>query len=275
MKIGFVFTNYNTSHLTAEAIISILSNDNREEISIVIVDNMSDKKNVKSLKDIEYNIHNVHVIYNETNVGYFKGLNEGIRYVRNSNKNIEHIVIGNNDLIFPNNFIELIKKKTYLFNKYPVISPNIITLDGMHQNPHVINKIGKIREIIYDIYYINYYFAVIINKFTKITKNITRRNDDKQFEYAQYISQGYGACYILGPIFFKYFDELWAPTFLMGEELFLSKQLERKNEKIFYEPSIIVNHQWHKSMEKIPNKKLWNICQESHRVYRRYVKIWK
>lgn len=273
-KIGFVFTNFNNSQVTREAIHSISLNHNWKETFIVIVDNNSDDENVELLKEMVKVLPNVHVIYNVKNVGYFNGLNDGIKYLRNFKKNINHIVIGNNDLVFPSNFIELINRNLNLFKKYPVISPNLITLDGVHQNPHVISKISKFREVIFDLYYLNYYMSIVISKLAKVTKRISERRDREQHEIAQTIYQGYGACYILGSLFFKYFDYLWAPTFLMDEELFLSKQLESKNLSIFYEPSIIVKHQCHVTMKKIPRKKLWEISRESHRVYRKYVKIW-
>ena len=121
----------------------------------------------------------------------------------------------------------------------------------------------------------NYYLAVIIKKIAVVTKRFTDRKDEEQFEIAQTIYQGCGACYILGPLFFRCFDSLWAPTFLMGEELFLSKQLESKNLRIYYEPSIIVKHHHHATMDKMPGKRFWEISRESHRVYRKYVKIWR
>ena len=37
--------------------------------------------------------------------------------------------------------------------EHAVLAPDITTLDGSHQNPHVINEISKTRELVYDIYY--------------------------------------------------------------------------------------------------------------------------
>ena len=99
-------------------------------------------------------------------------------------------------------------------------------------------------------------YPFLIGYLSNATKKITDRDDEEQFEVAQTIYQGYGACYILGPLFFENFDLLWAPTFLMGEKnFFLSKQLEKKGMKVYYEPSIKVNHHDHATMSKLPSKK--------------------
>lgn len=273
MKIGFVFTNYNNSQYTRKAIHSISLNENWNNCYIVIVDNCSKQADIEQLEAIKKDYPSIRLVLNQENVGYFKGLNIGLTLLRDTVKDLDHIVIGNNDLVFPVDFCRMIEANSQLFTKYPVISPNIITLDGVHQNPHVISKISKIREAIYDIYYSNYYMSVIIDVLARATKKLTDRDDEQQFNIAQTIYQGYGACYILGPLFFKYFNLLWAPTFLMGEEFFISKQLSDKNFKIYYEPTIIVRHYEHASVSSVPSKKFWKISRDAHKVYRSYIKI--
>jgi GT2 family glycosyltransferase len=274
MKIGFVFTNYNNSKFSIEAVRSIFENTNSDHAHIVIVDNSSDFKNVKLLKDNLNKYKNFHLILNKNNMGYFKGLNCGIKYLRHFHEKLDLIVVGNNDLIFPINFIDSLRCNFSKLQHHAVISPNIITLDGVHQNPHVIHGISKFREIVFDLYYCNYYFALIIKKIAELTKIFTDRKDEEEYAIEQTIYQGYGACYILGPLFFKYFDFLWAPTFLFGEEYFLSMQLESKKLHFYYEPSIILKHHLHATMAKLQSKNLWKISRESHKVYRKYVKIW-
>lgn len=272
MKIGFVFTNYNNSHYTRDVIHSISLNKNFSDSYIVVVDNKSEAADVELLKKIEQDYPSVKIIFNPENSGYFKGLNIGIEYLRKQYPDMLHIVIGNNDLFFPGDFAEILHSKESLFEQYPVVSPDLITLDGVHQNPHVVEKISNSRELIYDIYYSNYYLSLLIGYVAKATRKFTDRKDEEQFEVAQTIYQGYGACYILGPVFFEKFKLLWAPTFLMGEEFFLSKQLEKEGMKVYYEPSIKVEHHDHATMGKLPGKKLWSISRDSHKVYRKYLR---
>jgi len=274
MKIGFVFTNYNNSHYTRQVIQSISLNDNWENSYVVIVDNNSEEEDVKLLESIKEDYPNIKLILNNENSGYFKGLNIGIKYLKNEYNDLNHIIIGNNDLVFPSDFVKKMQNKKNFLNDYAVVSPDLLTLDGVHQNPHVIEKISKLREFVYDVYYANYYFSVVIGYLARITRKFTDRNDEDQFEVAQTIYQGYGACYILTPLFFKNFEELWSPTFLMGEELFLSKQLEKEGLKIYYDPYFLVNHHDHATIGKLPTKKLWKISRDSHKVYRKYVKLY-
>lgn len=273
MRLGFVFTNFNNTLFTKQAIESIAKDMNFPNSYIVIVDNSSEAEEVEKLKALEALFPSITVIYSEENVGYFKGLNIGIKYLRKTHVDLDYVIVGNNDLVFPKNFASQISENIDVFNKYAVISPNIITLDGVHQNPHVISEISKIREIIYDIYYSNYYLSVIITRLANATRSFTKRNDESHHEQAGIIYQGYGACYILGPVFFANFELLWAPTFLMGEELFLSKQLEGKNQFVYYEPKILINHHDHATVKKLPTRKLWEISRQSHKIYRQYVKI--
>lgn len=272
--LGFVFTNYNNSGFTENAIKSIVESNN-ELFRIVVVDNASDLEDIKELQRIESQYANLHIIYHKKNVGYFKGLNLGINHLKTNFPEINLMVVGNNDVLFPKNFYSSILNKQKIFDKYPVISPNIITTDGFHQNPHVIKKISILRQIIYDIYHSNYFIAKIIIKLAKITKSFTNRTDQNQFGVAQEIYHGYGACYILTPLFFELFEELWSPTFLMYEEYFLSKQLSDKGYKIFYEPSIKLTHLMHATTDKLPGKLKWEFSKKSHKEYRKYVEIFK
>ena len=274
MRIGFVFTNFNNSKFTREAIHSISINDYAGDIVIVVIDNNSDLNEVELLKEIKLDYPYIHLILNIENFGYFKGLNIGLNYLKKNYETIDYIIIGNNDLVFHPGFIKSVYAYNLIFERFPIVSPDLVTLDGVHQNPHVIIEISKFRELIFDMYYSSYILASFINQIAKVTRRITDRKDEKQFNVAQTIYQGYGACYILGKVFFKNFDQLWAPTFLMGEEFFLSKQLESKQMKIYYEPGITVRHQEHASVSKLPKKKLWELAKESHKIYRKYVKTW-
>ncbi len=144
--------------------------------------------------------------------------------------------------------------------------------DGIHQNPHVSEEISTFREIVWDIYYSSYFVAAIIRYLANLLRSFVERKDYTQHSVEGTIYQGYGACYIIGKVFFENYDSLWAPTFLMGEEYFLSKQLKDKGYGFYYEPRIQVKHHDHATCDKVPSKKLWEIARDSHKVYRQYVK---
>lgn len=272
-SLGFVFTNFNNSLDTVNTIQSVFEIKIDEKPIVVVVDNNSRADQIEILQKLKSTYPDIHLILNNENLGYFKGLNLGIRHIRENNFIVKYLVIGNNDLSFPKDFYDAIISNEYSFSKYPVISPNIITEDGVYQNPHVINEISKFRELIYDIYFTNYIIAKIIKKIAQLTNILTDRSDEKFHDKSQIIYQGHGSCYILTPIFFQFFNELFAPTFLMGEEFFLSLQLKQKNLFLFYESNVKLTHKWHSSINNVPAKKIWKISKESHRVYRKYIKL--
>ena len=275
MKLGFVCINYFSFKDCEKYVESLLIQKDFNDYIIVIVDNNSDEINKLALLKISTVYTNVKIIFNISNIGYFPGLNVGIHHIMDNYTNIQALVIGNNDLTFPKDFSQRIYNRKDLLTKVPVISPNIITKDGEHQNPHVITKISFFREVIYDIYYSNFALANIISRIASFTKSVTDRSDEKSFDKAQFINQGHGSCYILSNLFFEHFHELLAPTFLMYEELFLSYQLNTKDFQVYYEPSIVVNHSWHSSFNNIPKKQIWIIARKSHRISRKYFNPYK
>lgn len=272
MKIGYICTNFNNSHFTADAVRSLVNSaGNLHELRVIVVDNLSTQEQRDILKRIVCEFPCVDLLLNDTNVGYFPGLNCGIRRVREQYPDVKHLVIGNNDLVFPSDFFTNLESQLVLLETYPVVAPNITTLDGEYQNPHVIKAISKTRELIYDVYYSNYYLAQIILRVANATQWLTRRRDSLQHTKAQLISQGHGSCYLIGPKFFQHFQELWAPTFLMGEEFFLGKQLADQGMQTYYAPEVKLTHCCHGSLSSVPSRKIWQLAREAHLEYRKYV----
>jgi GT2 family glycosyltransferase len=274
MKLGYVCTNFNNSHVTVDAVRSLVASAGElHELRIVVVDNLSNAEQRDALKRLAQEFSCVDLILNEENVGYFPGLNCGIRHMRATYPDTQHLVIGNNDLVFAPGFCAQVDAQRSLLDTHAVVSPDIVTLDGEHQNPHVIRTISKKRELVYDLYYSDYHLAQLILWAARISKRFTDRSDELSYREAQHIYQGHGSCYLIGPKFFANFEELWAPTFLMGEEYFLSKQLSDRGMQVFYSPTIQVTHCCHGSLRSVPSRKLWHLAKQAHVEYRKYVKI--
>ena len=270
MNVCYVCTNFNNSAITLGAVETLKKNKGHQ-IKVVVVDNASRDSEVEILLAAQND--DFIVLSLKENVGYFAGLNAGIRYCKEHFPDYEWLAIGNNDLQFPVDFIDCLEKASDRLSQYAVISPDIVTLDGDHQNPHVISRISVIREIFYDIYYSNYLLGRLVHRLAKSTYVFTRRGDEKEWEQARPIYQGHGSLYILTPRFFTKFDELWAPTFLMSEEFFLSKQLSDQGEVVYYDPAIQVRHLWHATLSDVPSKARWEMAKQAHHVYRQYVKV--
>jgi GT2 family glycosyltransferase len=274
MKIAYVCTNYNNSHFTASAVESLMRNSGHE-LAVYVVDNASQPSEVEALRDLGRKNPAVRIIANKENVGYFAGLNLGIAAARGEQPNVGWMVIGNNDLEFPEDFCDCVERQMAEFSLHSVISPDVVTLSGEHQNPHVIANISTIRELFYDLYYSNYWLGRLIYKVARMFPRATRRGDEDQWRIAQSIYQGHGSCYLLTPKFFSKFDALWAPTFMMSEEVFLSLQLKKVGERVFYSPGFTVTHHWHGSLQDVPSRSRWNMARDAHREYRKHVKVFK
>lgn len=269
MNLGYICTNFNNSQFTVEAVRSLFASAGElHRLRVVVVDNLSDAEHRDTLKKLAEEFPGVDLLLNDENVGYFPGLNYGIRHMRAKYPEIQHLVIGNNDLVFAPEFCAQVDAQRSLLDIHAVVSPDIVTLDGEHQNPHVIQKISKTREFVYDLYYSNYVLAQLILWAARISKRLTDRADELEHREAQQIYQGHGSCYLIGPKFFANFGELWAPTFLMGEEYFLSKQLSDKGMSVYYSPTVQITHCCHGSIKSVPSRKIWDLGRESHKTYR-------
>lgn len=274
MRYVYICTNFNNSHHSVRAVETLNLNCFKPEC-IVIVDNASEESERNILRMLEAQHDNVTVIYNAVNVGYFSGLNVGIAHVRERFSDIDGWIVGNNDLEFGPEFAAQLEGVLSEGSHRPVISPYVETLDGLPQNPHVVSGISRARELVYDAYYSNYALASIIMKIARRSGKLGGRDDEEGFAQEQYIYQGHGSCYVLTRSFFENFDELWAPTFMMGEEFFLSKQLEDKGFMTFYDPRIRVRHRCNGAIQNVGKEKMWRLAADAHKVYRRYVSRWR
>lgn len=272
MEIGYVCTNYNNSNFTRNAVKTLFESSNCK-FHVFIVDNNSDQANVDELEHLKGDYPGIHLLLGTENLGYFRGLNAGIKALRNICPQLDWIIVGNNDLVFPSDFGDKLIQHLPRLAEHMVVSPDVITVDGHHQNPHVISRISRVREIFYDLYYSNYHLGLVIQKLANMFPTISKRSDESNWQKAQPIHQGHGSVYLLGPQFFARFEELWAPTFLMAEEYFLSKQLSDVGGQVFYDPSIQITHHWHASLAQLPSRRRWEFARDAHREYRKYVKI--
>lgn len=263
----YIAVNYNNSDITLNYIENINKID--KDSSIIIVDNASDNLDVQHLKEIELNYSNLVIIYNDKNVGYFKGLNCGINYVLNNKIPFKFIIVGNNDITFEEGFAEGLLKTDYSKNVL-AIAPNVISNDNRYQNPHVIKRVSTVRKFVYGLYYTNYY----LGKFMMKTNNLFRRYKKKQqlfYDKEMPIYMGIGAIYILTTSFFNYYSELDDSVFLWGEEALFANQISKVGGQLIYNPRLTVHHLESVSTSKIKTKDKYNQVKKSYKLYRKYL----
>ena len=275
MRVGYVCTNYNNSSYTRDAIASLHSGNRGSDVRVVVVDNKSQDEDLAKLREIPREFPGVELILNQDNVGYFPGLNIGITHLRTRFPDIEHLAVGNNDLVFPEDFVETVERHRDVLDTWAVVAPDLVTPEGVHQNPHVLHPISRVRKLVWDTYFLSYGTAVLIGRIANATRRFTARQekapDSQLYRTAGPIQMGYGACYLLGPMFFRHFDGLCALTFLMQEEFFLSEQLKCIGQMTYYDPRFVVQHVGHATMGRLTSRRHWGISRDAYQTCKCYL----
>jgi GT2 family glycosyltransferase len=162
-------------------------------------------------------------------------------------------------------------------DKWAVVAPDLVTPAGIHQNPHVLFPISRLRKAIWDLYFLSYGTAVLLKHAIRLTRRMHVRTENdpaaQLYRAAGPIEQGYGACYLIGPAFFSHFSQFAAPTFMMQEEFFLYEQLRNIDQLTYYDPRFVVMHHGHATTDKLPTRRQWSIAHAAHGVYKRYLRM--
>lgn len=259
----FLAVNFNNANVTFDYI----KNCSRFGAAIVIIDNGSFEEDYLKLLNYSKDYPDVFLVKSKTNIGYFKGLNLGLEYIQNNNLISDFVIIGNNDLEFEEDFIQKLSEKS-IKNDVLAIVPDVCTIDGIHQNPHVINRISKLRKLFFDVYYLNYYVGTVIRKLYLTFKK------EKKYEFFDdeiTVYMGIGAIYILTVNFFEKFTKLDAQVFLWGEEALFANQIASVEGKILYCPDLKVTHLESMSTKKISSKDKYKQMQESYKIFKKYL----
>jgi GT2 family glycosyltransferase len=272
MKFYFIAVNYNGFKFTCDYIESVCSIaiDNEDSVEIIIIDNDSAETEVLALESWCEKYDSVRLVKLNKNIGYFGGLNAGISLIDKDEDTI--LVIGNNDLTFSEDF--LIKFKEINFDEdVLVLAPNITTKDGRQQNPHVVDSVSLVLKVKASIYYSNYVVGqtframnVVFKKcFGKTKRLIIGCQEQRK------IKRGIGACYLIMPRFFYFYDKLDDSVFLWGEEVLLSNQVEAVSGYTLYTPSLKITHHESASVTAIESRSRYKINRDSYKIYGKFL----
>lgn len=267
MKIVFLAVNYNNYAITANYVNSVncLRDVERHRVGIVVVDNASRPEDIAGLRRTIGDAPRTKIVCSRRNLGYFGGLNYGIRSLRSLD--FDYLVAGNNDLIFDRDFLRTLAEKSYS-NRQMVIAPDLVTPSGVHQNPQFTEPPSLLRRMGYRLYYTAYPAAMLTDlaiTFPRILRTQTRRT---KLETAMEIYMCTGACMIFRPLFFRRCGLLDESVFLWGEEVLLARQLERAGCELFYDPELRVLHIENATTRRIPPDTRYQLLRRSYMAYR-------
>lgn len=249
-ELVFCILQYGAYKDTIESIKSINKYCSNISRLIVVVDNCSPEKSMELLQE-EVHDENVVFLKTESNVGFAKGNNFGIDYIKN-NCDYDFIIVMNNDiqLIEDNLYYNICKE--YKLSHFAVMGPMILTKDGrfvsnpltsMMINKKQINKritIEKIRLLLAYLPFVKSMYRMI--KLFLFHKRITVSNGLSFLMRRENVLL-HGAFLVFAPHYFEYYNDAFDPsTFLYCEENFLYKRLQDKKLKSVYLPDIHVYH---------------------------------
>jgi len=277
MKFVFIAVNYNGAAHTENYLQSLqeMTLPDGDTLEAIIVDNNSLDSDLEKVRSSVAQRPFARLIAQDHNPGYFRGLNAGIDTCPKTEGTL--LVVGNNDLKFAMDFIIRLKEIPYEKDVL-VIAPNITTLDGRRQNPHVVKNVPYSELVMTRIYFTNYYIGQagrlinrtirsLLRRVRPAPKNVRPKPEPGRMK----IKRGIGACYVLTPYFFHHYQRLDGSVFLWGEEALLSHQVESAGGCTLYDPFIQITHSESASVRLIQKRERYEIVKASYKIYRPYL----
>lgn len=264
-----VYNNYHDTVLFCESVASqkkfLISN-----IDCYLIDNSTNIEISNSLDNLIDTYSFLKIIRPPRNLGYFGAFNYALDF--ELHLDADYTLLCNNDLVFSDEFFHILYLKKYEKNIF-AICPDVVTVDGHHQNPHVIKPLGIFQRIKLDLYFSHYYIACLL-KGVRNLLNSCKITKKKKIDIAAYpsmnIHMGIGACYILPSVYFDFIKRLDYPFFLYGEEAFFSQQIHTAGGKLFYDPSLRVLHAESATLSKIPSRIAYEYARQGYATYRKF-----
>lgn len=276
----YLILHYKNEDVTVQCIESLLAGD-LEDSCIVVVDNASANGSYEKLLGLYGDNGIIHMLHNDTNLGYAAGNNVGFRYARDV-LGADWIVLLNNDVTIEQyDFREVILSE-YQRNPFYVAGPDIVTPEGANQNPFRMQCMDKkiIRKNLIHDYIVLILMKVHVQQLLKrllhYDGSIFKPNDvGSIYDFHGVI---HGSCIIFSPDYIREFDGLYNGTFLYCEEEILCYILNRLGYRYSYLKSVKVTHRHSVTMKRqIHDADRRKMLEISNRIvsYRKFMKIVK
>lgn len=261
-SINFTCINFNGSGYTKKFCQSLqLQNGRDVDFSILctIVDNSTSAQDAREMEEYAKEYSWLNYIRAPKNLGYFGGLNHGLFTFHESDD--DYVAICNNDLVFEPDFCSQLLTKNYR-KDVMAVCPDVITEDGIHQNPHNLMQIGLLRRFQFDLFFSHYWLAKITSLVLRLMRPV--KKSPLQPSTGCEIHMGVGACYVLTKEFFKNFKKLDYPHFLYAEEAYLTNQIHTARGILWFDPDLRVHHAESASLSKVPKRTAYEFGRTSY-----------
>jgi GT2 family glycosyltransferase len=269
VSVSFIIVNYNNASKTDTMLSSMADFVSLERVNkIVVVDNSSSPTELNQLREVCSNFAAripVQLIESKTNLGYSGGLNLGMLKI--DIRESKFVILCNNDLLFDKHFVTALSDFDVPAECH-VVFPNVLSSGGVPENPRYIKRVSRKRRFAYDVYYLHYLSAILIDTFLTIARKIKKPQKNNTHHVASECALGVGACMILTEFFFHHYTKLDDRVFLWGEEALLASMVRNAGGLQYYEPSIKVMHNAHSTVSKIQKFEKYKMMQASYRIFR-------
>lgn len=265
--VKFICVNFNNSFHSKRLLGSLASQKGlglEFTINCVIVDNSTDAREASACEQLSDLYPWSSYLRPTSNLGYFGGLNYGMR--ETSAIEADFMVICNNDLEFDENFCARLSMSDYE-PRILAVCPDVITTDGLHQNPHILTRISRFRRFQFDCYFAHFYVSRLLIWILKQVRPV--KSSPQIPSDGCELHMGVGACYVLTHSFLTRFESLNYPFFLYGEEAYISEQIHSAGGILWFDPGLRALHAESAALSRIPNRVAYEFARRGYPGYRK------
>lgn len=288
LKNVFIILHYQNIDDTINCVESIkkLKNLNNENYKIIIVDNKSPNNTGQELKEKFEKDDTIDLLLLDKNYGFSKANN--IAYKKAKTYNPTAILVLNNDTLFEDReFLIKLNDICKSDKKYDIICPDIINLNGNHQNPLRDKEMTVKKAVKNMIYETIFAFSMNIVGFRKILLNKRKSREEQWFKkYYNTKNNINPEDFVPFGAFIIYMNK-WletesvafvSDTFMYEEEDMLSLYIHKKKYKMIYAENLKVKHLEGQSTQK-SNEGEYKIMKfkskNKAKALRKYIKYYK
>ena len=256
IDIAFVILHYNTIKETNDLVLSIKNRIDTQNYRIVIVDNFSPNNSGEILQEQYKYDESVEVVLLQDNIGFARGNNKGIDFIR-SRFDSDYICCMNNDtLLIQNNFTRLIKKE-YLKSNAAVIGPlGYLKNNFLQKSRYRLDSIENYRKELETykciiegkphkskfVRQMQEKHIILYKVLRRIKKNVKIISNQIIQLFRKTDVVLHGSCLIFTRSFFEKLSGFNPNTFLYREEELLYISLKKNNLLSVYTPNIKIKH---------------------------------
>lgn len=248
----YLVLHYKNADVTENCIDALLKTE-MQDAQIVVVDNASNNGSYEQLIRKYQNCEKIHLMTNESNLGYAAGNNVGFRYAKNELK-ADWIVLLNNDVTIEQTDFQNVLFDEYNKEPFYVAGPDIQTPEGGNQNPfrtECPNKMYVYKKLAHD--YIVLFLMKIglqqkLKKMLHYDGNTFVPNEISTIRDFKGVL--HGSCLVFSPDYIHEFNGLYDGTFLYCEEEILCYILSRLSYKYSYLQAVRVTHRHSVTMKR-------------------------